>query len=300
MGSRRRRTSKHFRILGYRVRRTRFYGLVSVILLLPGVFLLVIFALLRSDGSGALPVESAERGSTEEESEVPASDLAALLWRHRQATGLKDTSSLTMHGSYLEDGRAYEMALSIRAPGMMRKKLRDSLMEAVLVLRGNSGQIRKAGSEGVSTVETMGAEDLYKYTLLLEGSALRLAEGAPQNYYNYKLLPAQAGEGARTILSTGSEGISLTHRIDGESGLELERSMVIWADGTKNELRLVLEDQRQVEGAVLPYRYRLEINGTERAEIRVQSLQLNPVIPEWFFALESEGEKGSSGEAPKG
>jgi len=295
MSSRKKRASKHLRLLGYRVRRTRFYKFLLFVLLVPAVFFVVAYALLRnsshSDNNGPQPSE-ARPATIEQEEEEPEGELAGLLWRHRQASGLKEVTGMTLHCSYIEDGRNYEMALSMRAPEMIRKKVRDEAVEVVFVAAGGASQVRTTQAKGESTVRALPEDDLYRYTLLLEGGAFRLAEGGPRVNYDYDLVLGEATEGFRRIVSTGPSGVSVTHVIGEVSGLEVERSAEVWVDETQNVLKLFLEDQRQVDGVMLPHLYRLQINGLERAEIRVQSVQLNPVTPLWFFVLERESEEG--------
>ncbi|MFU8849131.1 MAG: hypothetical protein ACNA77_10515 [Opitutales bacterium] len=285
MSKRKTRKSKHFRILGYRVRRTRFFVAFLATLFLPAIFFLVLFALLKADRNevARIVVGPVSVGVEEHESE---SELAALLRRHRHVTGLYNCSSMTMHGTYREENKLYETALSIRLPGMIRKKMWGRGFELVMVSVGKSGQVRSITSSGEHEVQSIGEGDLYWYTLLLEGGGLRLAEGG-ESHYTYELLPPEKEEEYRRIISSTDHGVTFTHLIDRESGFEIERRIEFIADNKEYKLRLLLEDRRPAGDSLLPHLYRLQINGVERAELRVDSVQLNPVIPEWFFALES-------------
>lgn len=175
--------SKYFRILGYRVRGTRFYAVAEFILLPPLLFLLVTFAFLQSNNPGG------ESSSPIQESEVIEEDLKE-----------------------------------------------------------------------------------------------------PENDYTYELLPEEEETSARRIVSTGSSNISTSHTIDLDSGLEVQRSIELSDAEKSNVVKLHLEDPREVDGVVLAHLYRLQINDSEAAEIRVQSVQLNPIIPQWFFTLEGVGD----------
>lgn len=290
MGKRKSRKSKHFRILGYRVRRTRFFIAFLTALFLPAIFFLVVFALL--DGHrNEVPHLAVEPVSAEAEDDEPESELAALLRRHRQVTGLNHSSSMAMHGTYREDDKLYEMALSVRLPGMIRKKLWGQELELVMVCVGKSGQVRSTVANGESGVQAMNEGDLHRYALLLEGGGLRLTDGG-ESHYSYELMPAEKDDEYRRIISSMGSGLAVTHLIDEKSGFEVERRVEFIADNTEYKLSLLLEDRRPVGGALLPHLYRLLINGVERAELRVQSVQLNPVMPEWFFALEPEKRGG--------
>lgn len=288
MSKKKSRKSKYFRILGYRVRRKRFYGVAAFILLPPALFLLVTFTFLQgSRGKDVSTSPIPETEVVEEERVVHENELVALLIRHRQATGLEDIDGMTLYGSYHEGDKDYKMALSMRTPGLIRKKLRNLTLEIVLVAAGGSGQVRTIEANGESKVEAMNGGDLYRNALLLEGSGLRLSDEAERGY-TYELLPAEEGAKVRRIISTGLSGISITHVIDLDSSLEVQRSIEVQEGGKSNELKLYMEDTREVDGVALPYHYRLHINNKEAAEIRVQSVQLNPIVPQWFFALEAE------------
>lgn len=289
MSKKKGRKSKYFRVLGYRVRRKRFYQVAALILLPLFLFLLVTFAFLQSNRGRGVPLSPISESETvEEDLEESDDELTAILRRHRQATGLEDVKGMTLYGSYREGDKNYEMALSIRIPGLIRKKLRNQTIEIVLVVTGHSGQVRKTEANGESKVVAMTEEDLYRHALLLEGGGLRLSGGAELDY-TYELLPAEKEARTRRIVSSGLSGIAITHFIDLVSGLEVQRSIESNHGDKTNEFKLYLEDPREVDGVVLPYLYRLQINGSHAAEIRVQSMQLNPIVPQWFFAIEAKG-----------
>ncbi|HKK17839.1 MAG TPA: hypothetical protein VJ952_04075, partial [Opitutales bacterium] len=133
-------------------------------------------------------------------------------------------------------------------------------------------------------------DELFLYTLVLEGAALRLFAGLEHLDYQYALLPEVPDEpGTRRVTSIGPAGIILTHLIDLETGRELKRGLKVRANGELHVLELDLSDYRAVEGAMLPHHYRLSINGRERAEIRLDSVRLNPGLAPWMFALNSQG-----------
>jgi len=293
MSARKSRSSKkHFRILGYRVRRARFFGVLGFVLLLPIIFCLVVYFFLQGNQQSAADAAVVRIEQNEVEAELPTGELAALLSRLREASGLENVASMTLHGSYVEDGRKYDLALSMRAPAMIRKRVRNDEVEVVFVSSGASSQVRATLPTSEPSVRELLQEDLYLYSLLLEGAAFRLAEGGPRMHYSCELLPGETERGGQRIVSKGPAGVSIVHEIDADSGLEIERSVEAEVLGERHVLRLMLEDYRRVEGAMLPHRYYLDIDGRRRVEVEVQSVQLNPVMPLWFFAVERENESG--------
>jgi len=259
-------------------------------MLLPIIFCLVIYLFLRNSHYTLPPAAAVQTEPVEEPVEMPAGELAALLLRQREASGLADVSAMTLHGSYIEDGRHYELALSMRAPGMIRKRVRNDKVEVVFVSSGASSQVRATLPMSEPTVRELLQEELYLYSLLLEGGAFRLSESGSRMPYRYEWLPTEQGSEVQRIVSQGPAGVSMMHEIDMDSGLELERSVEVEMDGELHGLRLLLEDYRRVENAMLPHRYYLEIDGRRRVEVTIQSVQLNPVMPLWFFALEQASE----------
>jgi len=292
--NRKRRSSrKHFRFIGYRIRRKLFYGIVSLLLLPPLIFSLVAYLFLQSSSnSSSLPVAAVPAEPVEEAAAEPLGELASLLWQHRQASGLKETSSMTLLGTFIQDGRPFDLALSMRMPAMVRKRVRDDIQEVLLVSSGTSSQERTTLANNAPLVRALPQADIARYSLLLEGAAFRLAEDDAPAYFSYELMSEVTRPGCRRIVSKDPAGVSIAHEIDTESGLEVERSMEIPLDGEQSVLTMLLEDYRRVDNVMLPHRYYLELDGLRRVEVDVQSFKLNPVMPLWFFALERESETG--------
>lgn len=267
--------------------------MVSLLVLPPLIFFLVTYLFLRSSGtSSSLPAAAVLAQPDAEAAAEPLSELAALLWQYRQASGLEETTSMTLLGTFIQDGRSFELALSVRMPAMVRKRVRDDAQEVLLVSSGTSSQERTILANNESLVRTLPEEDIARYSLLLEGAVFRLVAGDAQSNFSYELMSEVTRPGCRRIVSKDPTGLSMVHEIDTESGLEVERSMEISLDGERSVLTMLLEDYRRVDNVMLPHRYYLELDGLRRVEVVVQSFKLNTVMPLWFFALEREGEDG--------
>jgi hypothetical protein len=286
--------SRSFRILGYRIRKGRVYrGALTASIFLCGFVALVGIAYLDDD---SLPVVQEElilmyapKSSTESEvvgANRAVDELQSILGHHREAVGLDGVKGLTLHGSYLEGSEEYSLALSLRSHEMIRKKIESDMAEIVCVTQGALGEV-KITRKGFEPVIRGTEDDLFWYMLILEGATLRLTQANQQGGFTPRLLPVVDGEVGRRIMTEGSSGVILTHLIDTETGLELERRLELRIKDKLHVLELKLSDYREVSGATLPHHYEMFINGQAKARMRVVSIQVNPGLAPWMFALSS-------------
>ena len=194
-----------------------------------------------------------------------------------------------MYGTYKEGDRLYDMAFSVRTPEMVRKRISDEAVEVVFVSSGASGEIRTTPTKGGQVTRAMREDDLYWYVLVLEGAMFRLAGSESENF-SYGFSPAETKDGFQRILSVGPSGVPLTHLIDEDSWLEVERSLEVRINGRPHILTLVLEDHRAVDDgkAMLAHRLRFKVNGSERGLILIDSIRLNPGLAPWMFTFKRD------------
>lgn len=288
--------SKNFKFHGDRMPQESLRRRLRSFVFFPGLTLLVgSFFYVQAHGQteASLPAERPASESTIADEDAEPLTLQSLLTQHRHVTGLSGITGLILHGSYIEDGAHYALDLSMRAPELVRKNVSADDIEITCCSDGTTGTLRVRRSQGETTFRDM-RDDLYRYTLLLEGATMRLTGDWGQGHWDqgdwdYTLISKNEGDsGNWLIASNGPSEITLTHLIDPETGYELERSVEVRVDGQLNKLTLHLSDYRRIGNACLPYHYSLSVNGTLRGESKIDTIQLNPGLPSWLFTLKPE------------
>lgn len=284
------RRSKYFRILGYRVRKSRVFVAAAIFLLgASGVGGLIYMGL--AGGAGQLGAEEPTSGKVPLSGQAHDSILAepdelqAILTRHRQLAGLGSVVGLSLYGRYYEGEEGYDVVLSSRTSEMIRKRLVNDTIDIVCVSKGTASEVRITPRGGETQIQSA-HEDLFWYMLILEGTFFRLFDGLKQSGYAYTLLPENNIEEERRIVSHGPSGVVLTHYIDGDTGLERKRMLELRVNGELQLLELNFSDYRETGEVYLPYEFNLRLNGELRARIVVDAIQINPGLAPWLFALE--------------
>jgi hypothetical protein len=283
--------SKNFKFVGYRIPKKTFlkFVMVGVCLIALTITLASILYLTDSDEQMAdsLPYQTPDNlpvaiAPTEA---IAGTALELILAHHRKATGLQRIIGMILHGSYIEGDTHYELDLSIRSPELIRKKIRSKNLEITCCSDGGSGSVKIHPTNGQATIREMG-DDLYRYTLLLEGATMRLTGSFQSEDWKYALIFTDEQAGGNCIISSnGPSGIILTHLINKETGYELERSVEVRINEKLHKLTLFLSDYREVGNAYLPHHYALSVNGTVRAETTIESIQVNPGLQPGMFSL---------------
>lgn len=306
---------------GYRVRRRVFYRFLLVSILLTAAVILLPFALYHylSDEShieGDLSdleairddtIDAAASSLTLPDAAEPSAEYApppeapeptmlspegaaepslqSILETYRTATGLRDVRSLVLHGEYTEDGRRFEMILTIKAPDLMRKALSDDRLSIVCSYDGKDATVQI----GQKTPESI--EDAFHHNaLILVGAFLTLADtGSEGQSARHRWLSDQTHDGkiCRVIASQLPDTPTIHHLIEPDTGFECFRYLDITVEGKRHRISMHLGDFRKNGGYTLPHTYRVEVDGSLRGKARIDSIQSNQGIMPWMFSMDA-------------
>lgn len=212
--------------------------------------------------------------------------LASILAKYRTATGLREVQSLLLHGSYLEDGRKFEMKLAAKAPNLVSKNLSDDELEMVCRYNGSKATIEIAtGAPGQAVTQAL-EDAIYERAIILEGAFLSLADFGTELLtprYAWQADQMYDGKPCWTVVSQLPGTPEISHLLDQESGFELVRYLDLVVEGSKHQLSIHFSDFRQHDALHLPHAYTLKVNGAIRGQARVDSIQRNPGLMPWMF-----------------
>lgn len=215
--------------------------------------------------------------------EIEEWTLDRILKKHQKVTGLIDTQSVLLFGTYKEDGRVFEMTLAAKAPNRIRKMLKDAAVVITCIFDGEVARVEvKRGEEQVSQV----LDDLlYARAVVLEGALLSLSKAVGDVKAQYHLGKNQVYDGhdCWTIVSLIEGGAVINHLIDSDSGYERARYCDLTVDGQAHQISLHYSDYRPVGAFHYPHAYILKIDGDVRGLASIESIKYNSGLMPWMF-----------------
>jgi outer membrane lipoprotein-sorting protein len=189
---------------------------------------------------------------------------------------LNATSIVKMVGKTSAQGMELKTTIYAKRPNLMRQEAEVAGQKMVTIFDGtnlwmimgsNEPQQAPAGPQLEATKQQTEFDTIFT-TYKAQGHKIELVGTEKMD-----------GKSVHHLKVTRKEGPVHHYYLDAETGLEAKVAMTI----ENSQLETRMEDYRQIDGRMVPFKLTQFLNGSKLAETQLESVEFNPMVDEALF-----------------